>query len=145
MIKLSKSEKGFTLVELMIVITVIAILATIGVVSFTRVQAQTRDTKRKADLRALSTALQAHFTEKNAYPTVNGAPGGLTGLTPTYIPSLPTPPLTSLQTNYTYNVNTSNQYTLCALMETQGSVSYWKVSTLNAGGVTTDLAGCVAE
>lgn len=136
-----KAKKGFTLVELMIVITVIAILATIGVISFTRVQAQTRDTKRKADMRAVSTALQAYFTEKQTYPTQ------LSDLVPTYVPTLPVDPQNGSQ--YVYDNNaTTNLYGLCVVMETAtSSANTWKVSTANPGGYATAevAANCTAE
>ncbi len=126
---MNKNKKGFTLVELMIVITVIAILATIGVMSFTRVQKQARDTKRKGDLRALYTALQAYYTENQfSYPATLGT------LTPTYMPSAPTDPISAQ--SYAYNYGTYS-YALCANTET-GGASYWVVSTKNAGGYTSN-------
>ncbi|MEK7127584.1 MAG: type II secretion system protein [Patescibacteria group bacterium] len=145
LIRLLRKNKGFTLVELMIVITVIAILATIGTMSFSRVQKQARDTKRKGDLRALATALQGYYTDNN-----NVYPATLAGLVPTYVPSTPIPPVPSLQASYAYVVDaTSTLFTLCAVMETQLAADgpTWKVSTLNPGGTkTTTVAGsCVAE
>ncbi len=140
-----KGKKGFTLVELMIVITIIAILATIGVVSFTRVQKQARDTKRKADLRTLATALQAYYTEKQAYPT---AAQGLAILAPTYVPILPVDP--QLKTDYTYKTNaTEFTYALCGTLETPTDAAKptWKISTKNAGGYETAevVTTCAAE
>lgn len=142
---IKNNRQGFTLVELMIVITVIAILATIAAVSFTRVQKQARDTKRKGDLRSLSTALQAYFTEKTAYPTTAA---GTAALAPTYIPVVPTDPINSGA--YTYNNNaTSGTYSICATLEAPGDATKptWKVSTLNAGGYATAeaMATCAAE
>lgn len=132
-------RKGFTLVELMIVITVIAILSTIAVVSFTRVQKQSRDTKRKGDVRSLATALQAYFTEVNSYPAT------LTALTPTYIPSVPVDPNgDTLVGSYSYSQNGStNMFTLCVGQEAvSGANSYWNVTTQNTGGFLT--TSCVA-
>lgn len=142
---MNKKQKGFTLVELMIVITVIAILATIGVVSFSRVQKQARDTKRKADMRALATSLQAWFTEKQAYPTATQTTAVLV---PDYIPVLPKDPLN--KTDYTYkNDATLNTYSLCGTLETPSlaTTPTWKVSTKNAGGYETNeaVATCAAE
>lgn len=124
----------------MIVITVIAILATIGVMSFTRVQKQARDTKRKGDLRALATALQAYYTEKTAYPATLGL------LVPDYIPNVPPPPAGASQAVYTYNTDSASKYALCAVMETQDPATLiWKVSTLNPGGYVTADAACGIE
>ncbi len=55
----SLSRPGFTLVELLIVIVVIAILAVISVVAYNGVQERARQSKIKADLRTLTTAIEA--------------------------------------------------------------------------------------
>ncbi len=135
-------RRGFTLVELMIVITVIAILATIAVVSFSRVQKQARDTKRKGDVRALATALQAYFTERNTYPATAS---WSTELAPTYIPLVPVnPPGDNLVGTYSYAVNsTTNVFGLCIGQEAvSGGSSYWNVTSSNTGGyLTTSCVG----
>lgn len=133
-------RKGFTLVELMIVITVIAILATIAVVSFTRVQKQARDTKRRGDVRALATALQAYFSEKNTYPATTAE------LTPLYIPSIPANPVgDGFGGTYSYAViSAENKFRLCAAQEamTEGAKTFWNVTTQNTGGYL--ATSCVA-
>lgn len=53
-------SKGFTLVELMIVVIVIAILASITIVAYNSAQPAARDTKRKADLAAIAEAIQLY-------------------------------------------------------------------------------------
>ena len=138
MFKLPKSKKGFTLVELMIVITVIAILMTIAVASFTRVQKQSRDTKRKGDMRTIATALQAYFTENTAYPGILGS------LTPTYIPVVPVEPSgDTLVGFYSYSQSgNTNIFSICAGLEAvAGGASFWNVTTKNTGGYLT--TGCV--
>lgn len=149
---MKKLKKGFTLVELMVVITVIAILMTIAIVSFTRIQKQARDTKRKADVRTLETALQAYYTENQAYPlstSATAATTALAGLAPNYIPSIPTAPLGSTSTggntNYMYVTDALGfTYSLCTALETASTSGHlWVVSTSNAGGFgTTDVTCC---
>ena len=53
MISLKQKSKGFTIVELLIVIVVIAILATLVIVTFTGIQQKARDSKRETDVDAL--------------------------------------------------------------------------------------------
>lgn len=143
---MKKLKKAFTLVELMVVITVIAILMTIAIVSFTRIQKQSRDTKRKADMRTIATALQAYYTEMQVYPTALAD----LAVDAKYMPIVPSAPLgsTGSYPAYAYVVNgTRFNYALCTNLETASeSASLWIVDTTNPGGYgIEDAAGaCVA-
>ena len=65
-----KKQKGFTLVELLIVIIIIGILATLVIVTFSGVQAKARDSQRQTDINALNSHVQAFYAEHGWYPTV---------------------------------------------------------------------------
>ncbi len=54
------SKKGFTLIELMVVIALVAVLTSIGFAAFNGIQSKTRDSKRKQDLKQLSIALELY-------------------------------------------------------------------------------------
>lgn len=58
-----RTERGFTLVELLIVVSVIAILAVIGLAIFTGIQSRGRDAARKANLTAISKAMETNYNE----------------------------------------------------------------------------------
>lgn len=81
-------QRGFTIVELLIVIVVIGILAALVLNTFSGVQARARDTERDTDVKALSTQLEALFNEKGngSYPntyadaTSSGSTGGKVNL-----------------------------------------------------------------
>lgn len=53
-------NRGFTLVELLVVIAVIAILAVIGLTVFSGIQRNARDSRRKADINAIAKALEVN-------------------------------------------------------------------------------------
>lgn len=67
--KTIKNPQGFTLVELMIVITIIAILAVIGLTIFTGTQARARNGKRRQEVSSISKALEVNRpSSSNVYP-----------------------------------------------------------------------------
>lgn len=65
----SKKAKGFTLVELLIVIVVIAILAAISIVAYNGVTNKARDDERATDARNIINAAATYNSEKDAWPT----------------------------------------------------------------------------
>lgn len=71
MVNLSgKINKGFTLIELMIVIGIVAMLSSIGFTTYTSVQEDARNSKRKSDMKELKIALEQYkFKNGNRYPS----------------------------------------------------------------------------
>ena len=64
---LKNRVKGFTIVELLVVIVVIGILAAITMVAYNSAQARTRDSVRMHDLGVIKDALKLHSTYKNSW------------------------------------------------------------------------------
>jgi type IV pilus assembly protein PilA len=74
-----RNRKGFTLIELMIVVAIIGILAAIAIPNFLKFQAKSKQSEAKTNLKAIFTAETAYFGENNKYgdfPTVNWEPIG---------------------------------------------------------------------
>lgn len=64
------SQKGFTIVELLIVIVVIGILAALVLNTFSGVQRRARDTERQTDINSVATQLEVYYNDNGKYPTV---------------------------------------------------------------------------
>ena len=62
------SKHGFTLVELLVVITIIAILSVVGISAYSGVQKNARDAKRKEDLRTIKVSLELYYQKNSRYP-----------------------------------------------------------------------------
>lgn len=67
-----KNNKGFTIVELLIVIVIIGILAALVLNSFRGVQERARDTKRQTDANAQASQLEVYYTDNGGYPQFTG-------------------------------------------------------------------------
>lgn len=73
MISLKKHKldgKGFTIVELLIVIVVIGILALLVITTYSGIQAKARNSKRQTDVQSVQTQLEAFFSQNGYYPSL---------------------------------------------------------------------------
>jgi len=74
-----KLQSGFTIIELLIVIAIIGILATLVLTNFRGAQAKSRDVTRKSDINSLYQKLEEFYNENGGYPdgdlTTTNLPG----------------------------------------------------------------------
>ncbi|MCM8787805.1 MAG: prepilin-type N-terminal cleavage/methylation domain-containing protein [Candidatus Omnitrophica bacterium] len=114
--KRSFTKKGFTFVEILVVVTIIGVLTTVGAVSYRSANVKSRDGKRKADLEQIRAALEMCRTDTGSYPSGLSFGGSLTCGGNTYLNPIPQDPL-SPNYNYRYNRLTATTYCLCAQLE----------------------------
>lgn len=70
MVSLKNKKDGFTIVELLIVIVVIGILATLVIVTFTGIQQKGRNAQRQTDINAVDSHVEAFYAQYGFYPTL---------------------------------------------------------------------------
>src|ERR1700761_1040219 len=70
MISLKKRNKGFTIVELLIVIVVIGILALLVITTYSGIQQKARNAKRQTDIQSVQTQLEAFYSQNGYYPSL---------------------------------------------------------------------------
>ena len=85
------SEEGFTLIELMVVVLIIAILIAIAIPQFLGARGRAQDSAAKSNLRNGLTAEKTFYTDSQAYTTDITAATGLKGVEPALVWAVGTP------------------------------------------------------
>lgn len=67
------NNKGFTLVELMVVVSIVAILSVVGVTVYSGIQTRARDAARRADIDAIANALEVNKVSGGVYTQLANA------------------------------------------------------------------------
>lgn len=133
-------RKGFTLIEVLVAVTIIAILISIGVVSYGSVNKRSRDAKRKGDVEQLRSALEMYRADNSFYPNTGSgawadASGLSTVLVSTYLPAIPSDP----KSTQTYRFRATNflggnyyGYCMSAVLESENPNDTCTPDTVNS-------------
>ena len=100
--------RGFTLIEVLIVVAIIGILTAILVANYNDARKNSRDKIRKSELKEMQLALELYKSQNNSYPA------SLDTLVPTFVPSVPLDPSGG---SYVYSSNNSSYKLMTANVE----------------------------
>lgn len=128
-----KKLRGFTLIELMVAVSIVAILSAVGITSYSQSQKLARDSKRKQDLRSIGIALSLFYGSQTprSYPvsadwdySTDTTQPWIPGLDQNFINRVPTDPTNTgtmpWTTNggftYAYCANSTNCHSDCTTL-----------------------------
>lgn len=135
-IKKIRKNGGFTLFELLVTVSIIAVLTAVAVVSYGGLNKKTRDSRRAADLEKIRISLEAARQIGYSYPSA------LVGLTGEYLDKIPTDPK-GVGWSYYYRVGGAGVgYTLCAQMEDSGSTNTSSCGNKSCGSSGSSERNC---
>lgn len=123
---LKQNQKGFTLIELLVVIAIIGLLASVVLLALGSARQKSRDAKRLADVRQMTSALELYFNDAGGYPSTIASLSTIANPGATaYIGSIPTYP-TPIDTPCTAG-NSSYSYTPTGATTANGSFSSYNL------------------
>lgn len=130
------AKRGFTFIEILVTVTIIAVLIAIAVVSYGSVQRRSRDGRRKSDIEQIRIALQMYQADHGYYPD---GPASFTSIKEStdvttalaeYMETAPSDPKDDTTYPYQIQMNDSrgspahyHGYCLAAYMEAEGSAA----------------------
>jgi len=127
--KQTKNKKGFTLLELLVVITILGILLIGIIANYRGIKAKNRDVRRVKDIQVLREALTMYQIDKGTYPIYNGI---ITGSDPMssallgagVIQQIPLDPINASPYQYSYTSSQGDTFVLKFYLETDSLADY---------------------
>lgn len=145
---MKKLIKGFTLIEMLVVVSLIGVLTTLVAANLNAARERARDTQRKSDLRTIETALRIYYQDYQAFPgsgsggEISGCGSGGTSIcswggtwtdsVTTYMNKIPKDPLPDQSYKYTVSAD-KESYEFDACLENKSD---------DKGQTTADVTWC---
>lgn len=152
-------KQGFTLIEILIVVAIIGILASVVLVGLGPAQQAGRDARRLSDLHQVQNGLELYYNKCGFYPgsaasgactaSNNAATAGYTDMSAAIVGSslgintMPLDPTNAAPRVYMFRTNgqTANQYVLAAVLESVNNTVFTSYTPLTAAQLATYTAG----
>jgi prepilin-type N-terminal cleavage/methylation domain-containing protein len=153
-------RRGFTLVEIIVVVSVIAVLSTVAYASFGEARKKARDTQRVSNISTLQTALRIMNDEIGSYPVyINGIIIGEGAVLDTTLSSylsstISDPSGSGADTTYEYVYDSSfdcavagtgRKVLYAKTMERTGAGNWTTVCGTNSGGTSANTYGVILQ
>jgi prepilin-type N-terminal cleavage/methylation domain-containing protein len=143
-----RSHSGFTLIEILIVVAIIAILSSVVLVGLGPTQQSGRDARRLSDLHEIQTGLELYYSKCGFYPgnanCVSSTSVGYSGMSSALtgsgigVSSVPQDP-TAGHTYYYGTDNVGSSYLLMAILENKNNSAFVNYSAPSAAGFLGDF------
>lgn len=124
-------RKGFTLVEIMIVVLIVALLAALAIPNLLRARVNANDAVAKAALKSISTSLESYATINNFYPPDTTS---LVNVTPPY-----------LGVDYFSGIHSGFSFTIALTSQTYSATATPTSPNLGSGSFTITTGGVLTE
>ena len=154
---MNKDLRGFSLVELMVVIAIIGVVSAVAASSVSVIQKNSRDAQRISDLNAIKVALQQFYADQHFYPDTLTLTGGVqldncsgnpgcppTTVTKVYMRNTPADPVVGTATPYRYcSMRSATNTTSCA-SATPGQCHYFALCATRENPTGSTTCSCAS-
>jgi prepilin-type N-terminal cleavage/methylation domain-containing protein len=112
-------RQGFTLIEILVVISIVAVLTAIGFIGYTGVQRSARDGERITEVNEIAKAIELTKSFESSYPLYWGVASGMTALQQHFSNSIPTNPkiVGDLPADYWVSIENPTNFCVMTVLE----------------------------
>lgn len=135
-------QKGFTLVELLVVVAIIGVLSALIMTNLVGIRQRARDAQRKSDMRQIQSSLELYRSDAGSYPVTASFPScgsSLSNGATVYMKTVPCDPIGSSYYNsgaYYYSSSDGSTYVLAGCLENASDTDKNNTNTSPGGSGT---------